>query len=48
MVEREREMSIKSSPLSLVLPTFKGKSYLFNILDTPGTFARLVIFASDL
>ena len=29
-------MSIKSSPLTLVLPDSRGKSYLFNLIDTPG------------
>ncbi|OXV06104.1 hypothetical protein Egran_06128 [Elaphomyces granulatus] len=36
ILERERGMSIKAAPMSLVLPGTKGKSYLFNILDTPG------------
>lgn len=34
--EQEREMSIKSVPMSLILPSLSGKSYLMNILDTPG------------
>ena len=34
--ERDREMSIKASPISLVLPNSNGKSYLFNIVDSPG------------
>ena len=29
-------MSVKSSPMSLILPNSKEKSYLVNILDTPG------------
>lgn len=29
-------MSIRSSPVSLVLPDLKGKSYAVNIVDTPG------------
>ncbi|KAK1595768.1 elongation factor Tu GTP binding domain-containing protein [Colletotrichum navitas] len=36
IVERERGVSIKASPMSLVLPSSKGKSHLVNILDTPG------------
>ncbi|KAL2004359.1 hypothetical protein VTN02DRAFT_2005 [Thermoascus thermophilus] len=36
LLERERGVSIKAAPMSLVLPGTKGKSYLFNILDTPG------------
>ncbi|WQF87230.1 Putative small GTP-binding protein [Colletotrichum destructivum] len=36
VVERERGVSIKASPMSLVLPSSKGKSHLVNILDTPG------------
>ena len=29
-------MSIKSTPVSLVLPDSKSKSYLINVFDTPG------------
>ncbi|CAO1619328.1 unnamed protein product [Parajaminaea phylloscopi] len=36
LLERERGISIKSAPLSLVLPTTRGKSYLCNLIDTPG------------
>ena len=35
-LERERGLSIKCAPMSLVLQGTRGKSYLFNILDTPG------------
>ncbi|KAK2784750.1 hypothetical protein FQN53_008306 [Emmonsiellopsis sp. PD_33] len=35
-VERERGVSIKSAPMSLVLQGTRGKSHLFNIIDTPG------------
>ncbi|PWY71487.1 U5 snRNP component [Aspergillus heteromorphus CBS 117.55] len=35
-LERERGISIKAAPMSLVLQGTKGKSHLFNILDTPG------------
>ncbi|EAW15076.1 116 kDa U5 small nuclear ribonucleoprotein component [Aspergillus clavatus NRRL 1] len=35
-LERERGLSIKSAPMTLVLQGTKGKSHLFNILDTPG------------
>ncbi|KAJ5271930.1 hypothetical protein N7524_005199 [Penicillium chrysogenum] len=35
-LERERGVSIKSAPMSLVLPSTKGKSHLLNLLDTPG------------
>lgn len=34
--ETERNMSLKCSPLSLVLPDSRGKNYLINIMDTPG------------
>lgn len=34
--EQEREMSIKASPITLLLPDFKQKNYAFNIIDTPG------------
>ena len=36
VLERERGLSIKAAPMSLVLGGTKGKSSLFNILDTPG------------
>lgn len=35
-IARARELSIKSMPMSLILPTQQGKSYLANIMDTPG------------
>ena len=34
--EQTREISIKMTPITLVLQTLKGKSYLMNLLDTPG------------
>ena len=36
MLERDRGLSIKAAPMSLVLPSTKGKSHLVNIIDTPG------------
>ncbi|CAH8651797.1 unnamed protein product [Heterobilharzia americana] len=36
LMEVERGLSIKSTPVSLVLRNMQEKSYLFNILDTPG------------
>ena len=36
ILERERGLSIKSSPMSLILQGTRGKSHLMNILDTPG------------
>ncbi|KAL1836690.1 hypothetical protein VTJ49DRAFT_4784 [Mycothermus thermophilus] len=36
VIERDRGVSIKAAPMSLVLQSTKGKSHLFNILDTPG------------
>lgn len=35
-VEIERGVSTKTSPLSILLPNSKDKSYLLNLLDTPG------------
>ena len=32
----QRGLSIKSVPVSLVLPDTKGKSFLVNVFDTPG------------
>ncbi|KAJ3471673.1 hypothetical protein MRS44_001772 [Fusarium solani] len=36
VLERERGLSIKAAPMSLVLPSTKGKSHLVNLIDTPG------------
>jgi 116 kDa U5 small nuclear ribonucleoprotein component len=36
IMERDRGLSIKAAPMSLVLQSTKGKSHLFNIIDTPG------------
>lgn len=35
-LSQSRKISIKSSPMSLVLSNTKGKSYLVNLVDTPG------------
>lgn len=34
--EQERGVSMKSMPITVVLPDVKGKSFLCNIFDTPG------------
>ena len=34
--EQERGLSIKSAPVSLVLPDHRDKSYMINLIDTPG------------
>ncbi|KAJ7103149.1 Calreticulin family-domain-containing protein [Mycena belliarum] len=36
ILSRERQISIKSSPMSLVLSTTAGKSHLIHLIDTPG------------
>ncbi|KAF5368523.1 hypothetical protein D9758_002457 [Tetrapyrgos nigripes] len=36
ILSREREISIKSSPMSLILSTTTGKSHLVHLIDTPG------------
>ncbi|KAH9996535.1 Calreticulin family-domain-containing protein [Russula vinacea] len=36
ILSRQREISIKSSPISLVLQTTAGKSHLIHLIDTPG------------
>lgn len=36
ILERERGLSIKAAPMSLVLQGTGGKSHLLNIIDTPG------------
>jgi len=35
-MERGRQLSIKSMPMTFILPNQKGKSYLVNMMDTPG------------
>ena len=35
-LERERGLSVKAAPMSLMLQSTKGKSHVLNILDTPG------------
>ena len=34
--EQERGLSIKATPVSLVLPCLRSKNYLMNLYDTPG------------
>ena len=34
--EQQRGLSIKSTPVSLILPSIRDKSYLLNVIDTPG------------
>ena len=34
--EQERGISLKSAPMSFILPTLSSKSHLLNLLDTPG------------
>lgn len=36
MDEQQRGVSLKMVPLSLVMAGGKGKSYLLNLIDTPG------------
>ncbi|KAI0323071.1 Calreticulin family-domain-containing protein [Amylostereum chailletii] len=36
ILSRDRKISIKSSPMSLVLQTTSGKSHLIHLIDTPG------------
>ena len=36
LLERDRGLSIKASPMSLLLQGTRGKSHLLNIIDTPG------------
>ena len=39
--EQERGISLKMVPMSLVLPSFSSKSYLINLIDTPGAHMHL-------
>ncbi|XP_074751299.1 116 kDa U5 small nuclear ribonucleoprotein component-like [Athene noctua] len=45
--EQERGVGIKSTPVTIVLPDTKGKSFLFNIIDTPGDSPFCVVSFSD-
>ncbi|KAJ4459883.1 putative small nuclear ribonucleoprotein component [Paratrimastix pyriformis] len=36
MDEQDRRISVKCSPMSLVMPALSGKSYLLHLMDTPG------------
>lgn len=36
ITEREHGLSVKAAPMTLVLPSTKGKSHLVNFIDTPG------------
>ncbi|KAA1471418.1 Calreticulin-domain-containing protein [Dentipellis sp. KUC8613] len=36
ILSREREISVKSSPMSLILQNTAGKSHLIHLIDTPG------------
>ncbi|KAF2857111.1 hypothetical protein K470DRAFT_297302 [Piedraia hortae CBS 480.64] len=36
LLEGQRGLSIKASPMGLVLPDGKGKSFVVNLIDTPG------------
>lgn len=35
-LERDRGLSVKAQPMSLLLQDLRGKSYVMNIIDTPG------------
>lgn len=35
-LERDRGLSLKAQPISLLLPDMRGKNYFFNVMDTPG------------
>ena len=34
--EQDRQLSIKATPISLLLPDIKGKHYVINFMDAPG------------
>ncbi len=36
MLEKDRKISLKAKPISIVHPDAKGTSYLLNLIDTPG------------
>lgn len=41
--EQSRGISMKSTPMSLILEASNGKSFVMNMLDTPGTNASLLV-----
>ena len=41
--EQDRGISVKMVPMSLLLPSSSGKSFLFNLIDTPGAPAMLPV-----
>lgn len=44
----QRGVGIKSTPVTMVLPDSRGKSYLFNIMDTPGLVYYLLGFYPEM
>lgn len=44
--EQERGISLKMMPMSLVMESSASKSYLFNIMDTPGTTKSCLLWTS--
>jgi U5 small nuclear ribonucleoprotein component len=38
-LERDRGISIKSMPMSIVLQDLNSKSFLVNLMDTPGNYS---------
>lgn len=45
--EQQRLISVKMMPVSLVMPSTKGKSYLLNFMDTPGAWWHFVTHAGN-
>lgn len=45
--EQARGISLKSTPMSLVLEASSGKSFVMNLLDTPGMASLLCLFSHD-
>jgi len=41
--EQSRGISMKSTPMSLILEASNGKSFVMNMLDTPGKSASLLV-----
>jgi U5 small nuclear ribonucleoprotein component len=45
--EEARGLSIKASPMSLILPDGKDKSYLIHLMDTPGMLFLLTCLSES-
>lgn len=43
-IEQQRGVSTKSTPISIVMQSSRSKSYLLNVMDTPGKNTTMNLF----